>query len=320
MQPEYFILKNFKFESKYLLPQLKIEYASFGKKEIDENGRLTNAIIYLHGWSGDYTSIKRIKDIVGPGKPINTDKYYVICPTALGSPGSSSPSTSGLGYDFPEYTIKDMVNAVHSFLKECFNITHLKGIIGMSAGGFQALEWAVSYPDFMDFVIPITTSHEVKGKNFAIFNLMNTFIKEDPEYNEGEYEQNPEMGCQNVSMLQYLFVFSNQYYKNNSNEEIIQSLNEMKKEALKMDANDIVWRNEAVMAYSITSRISQIKSKMLIIAINQDEYFPPETETIPLSKLIEGSKLFLYDSILGHLGSSEIKKAENVIKEFLEDL
>ncbi|MGZ7067272.1 MAG: alpha/beta fold hydrolase, partial [Methanobacterium sp.] len=319
MQQEYFTLKNFKFESKYILPKLKIEYASFGKKEMDENDRIINAIIYLHGWSGDFSSIKRIEDIIGPGRPIDTDKYFIICPTALGSPGSSSPSTSGLGHFFPEYTIKDMVNVIHSFLKECFNIEHLKGVIGNSMGGFQALEWAVSYPDFMDFVIPIATSHEVKGKNFAIFNLMNTFIKEDPEYNNGEYKENPKLGPQNTSMLSYLFGFSNEYYKNNSNEEIMESINEMKKEGLESDANDIIWRNEAAITHDITSRASRIKARVLIVGINQDEYFPPQTDTIPLQKLIQNSELFLYDSKLGHVGSSEIRKAESVIREFLKE-
>ena len=320
MKPEYFTLKNFKFESQFVLPELKIEYSSFGKKKIDESGNLTNAIIYLHGWSGDYTSIKRINDIVGVGKPIDTEKYFIICPTALGSPGSSCPSNSGLGHFFPEYTIKDMVNAVYSFLKECFNIEHLKGIIGTSMGGFQALEWAVSYPDFMDFVIPLTTSHNVKGKNFAVFNLMNTFIRDDPEYNNGEYKKNPVNGCQNANMLLYLFGFSNNYYKKNSNEEILESINIMKKEALEMDANDIVWRNEAAISHDVTLRLKEIKSKVLIIGINQDQYFPPDTDTIPLSKLVKDSNLYLYDSILGHLGTSEIKKAEDVIREFLDGI
>lgn len=319
MQPKYFTLKNFKFESQFVLPELKIEYYSFGKKEIDESGNLTNGIIYLHGWSGNYSSIKRIKDIVGAGKPIDTEKYYIICPTALGSPGTSCSSNSGLGHYFPEYTIRDMVNAVYSFLKECFNVNHLKGVIGTSMGGFQAIEWAVSYPDFMDFVIPITTSHDVKGKNFAVFNLMNTFIKDDPDYNSGKYKRNPEIGCQNASMLLYILGFSSTYYKNSSSEEILESINEMKKEGSQMDANDIVWRNKAAISHDVTSRISSIKAKVLIIGINQDQYFPPETDVIPLSKMIKGSKLFLYDSILGHLGTSEIKKAESVIQEFLSE-
>ncbi|MGZ7134602.1 MAG: alpha/beta fold hydrolase, partial [Methanobacterium sp.] len=99
----------------------------------------------------------------------------------------------------------------------------------------------------------------------------------------------------------------------------MESINEMKKEGLESDANDIIWRNEAAITHDITSRSSNIKSKVLIIGINQDEYFPPETDTIPLSNLIKGSKLFLYDSKLGHVGSSEIRKAESVIREFLKE-
>lgn len=320
MEPEYYTINNFKFESGFVLPHLKIEYQAFGKKDVNEEGNLTNGIIYLHGMSGDYTSIKRIKDIVGPGKPIDTEKYYIICPTALGSPGSSAPSTSRLGHFFPHYTIKDMVNAIHSFLNECFNVKHLKGIIGTSMGGFQALEWAVSYPEFMDFVIPITTSHDVMGKNFAIFNLMNTFIKNDPDYKNGGYEQNPEIGPQNATMLLYLYGFSDRFYKKSSDEEVLESLEEMKKEGMKTDANDIVWRNEAAMSHDISKRVENIKSKVLIIGVNEDQYFPPDLDTIPLSKMIKGSTLFLYDSELGHLGTSEIKKAENVISKFLEDI
>ncbi|WP_414468785.1 alpha/beta fold hydrolase [Methanobacterium sp. ACI-7] len=320
MEPQYYTVNNFKFESEFVLPHLKIEYHAFGKKEVNEEGNLTNGIIYLHGMSGDYTSIKRIKDIIGPGKPIDTEKYYIICPTALGSPGSSAPSTSGLGNFFSHYTIKDMVNAIHAFLSECFNVKHLKGIIGTSMGGFQALEWAVSYPEFMDFVIPITTSHDVRGKNFAIFNLMNTFIKNDPDYKDGEYEQNPEIGPQNATMLLYLYGFSDRFYKKSSDEEVLESLEEMKKEGMKTDANDIVWRNEAAMSHDISKRVENIKSKVLIIGINEDQYFPPDLDTIPLSKMIRGSELLLYDSELGHLGTSEIKKVENVISKFLEGI
>ncbi|MGB9936986.1 MAG: alpha/beta fold hydrolase [Methanobacterium sp.] len=320
MEPEYYSINDFKFESGFILPHLKIEYQAFGKKKIDEEGNLTNGIIYLHGMSGDYTSVKRIKDIVGPGRPIDTEKYFIICPTALGSPGSSSPYSSSLGSSFPKYTIKDMVNAIYVFLKDCFNIQHLKGVIGTSMGGFQALEWAVSYPDFMDFVIPITTSYDVRGKNFAIFNLMNTYIKDDPDYKNGEYIENPKMGTQNATMLLYLYGFSDKFYKKSSNEEVLESLEEMRKEGMKTDANDIVWRNEAAMSHDISDRVENIKSKVLVIGVNEDQYFPPQLDVIPLSKMIKGSKLFLYNSELGHLGTSEIKVAENAISEFLDDL
>lgn len=318
LKPEYCTINNFKFKSGYVLPELKLEYAAFGNKKTDDNGNITNGIVYLHGWSGDYSSVKRIADIVGPGNVIDTDKYFIICPTALGSPGSSSPSTSSLGPDFPKYTIDDMVNALYSLLTQALNIKHLKCIIGTSMGGFQALQWAVMYPDFMDFIMPITTSSNVRGQNYAIFNLMNIYVKNDPEYKNGAYEKNPKIGPQNALMLLYLFGFSPEYYKTNSNEEVVESLHEMGLEGASTDANDIVWRNEASVSYDVSGDLYKIKAETLIIGVNQDQYFPPDIDVIPLSKSIKGSELFLYDSILGHLGSNEIKKAEEVIRDFLK--
>ncbi|MBI5680775.1 MAG: alpha/beta fold hydrolase [Methanobacterium sp.] len=319
LKPQYYVVNDFKFESGDVISELKVEYAIFGNKQTDNKGNIINGVLYLHGWSGDYTSIKRIEDIIGPGKAIDTNKFFVICPTVLGSPGSSSPSNSSLGSKFPKYGIIDMVNAQFCLVNQ-LKIKHLKGIIGTSMGGFQAIQWAVNYPNFMDFIIPITTSSNVKGQNFAIFNLMNMFITEDPNYKDGKYDINPEIGPQNASMLLYIFGFSPAYYKTNLNDEIIESLNEMKLEGLKTDANDIVWRNEAAISFDVSEDLFKIKARTLIIGINQDQYFPPDIDTIPLFEGIKNSKIFLYDSLLGHLGSSEIKKAELAIKDFLDEI
>ena len=320
LKPQYYTIKNFKFTSGAILPELNVEYATFGTKIVDREGNIVNGILYLHGSSGDYSSVKRIKDIVGPGNIIDTDKYFIICPTALGSPGSSSPSTSNLGPKFPKYNIEDMANVQYSFLNEALSIKHLKGIIGTSMGGFLALQWAVTHHDFMDFIIPITTSSNTKGQNYAVNNLMNMYIKSDPEYKDGNYEISPKIGTQNASMFLYLFGYSPEYYKGESNEAILESLDYMKKEGALTDANDIVWRNEASTSYDLTPCLSKIKAKTLIIGVNQDQYFPPDIDVIPLAESINGAKLFLYDSILGHLGSSEIIKAADIIKEFLDEM
>ncbi len=320
LKAKYHTIKNFEFISGDILPQLKVEYATFGTPVRNKEGKIVNGILYLHGSSGDYSSVKRIKNILGPGKLIDTDKFFIICPTALGSPGSSSPSTSGLGPDFPKYTIEDMVNVQYRLLNEVLNINHLKGIIGTSMGGFLTLQWAVTYPDSVDFIIPITTSSNVRGQNYALNNLMNTYIKNDPEYKNGRYQTNPKIGTQNAIMFLYLFGFSPEYYKKESDESIIESLDLMKKEGAETDANDIIWRNEASNSYDLSSDLSKIKARTLIIGVNQDQYFPPDIDVIPLSKGIMGSKIYLYDSILGHLGSSEIIKAEKIIKEFLDEI
>jgi len=320
LKPQYGTISDFKFASGETLSELKVEYATFGTEIKDNEGNIINGILYLHGSSGDYSSVKRIADIVGPGNVIDTDRYFIICPTALGSPGSSSPSNSGLGPDFPKYNINDMVKAQYRFLNDVLNVKNLKGIIGTSMGGFLTLQWAVTYPDFMDFIIPVTTSASIKGQNYAINNLVNIYIKGDPDYKEGKYEMNPINGPQNASMLLYLFGFSPEYYKKESDEQILESLELMKEEGYKTDANDVVWRNDAAMSYDLSSDLSKIKARTLIIGVNQDQYFPPDIDVIPLSRAIKGSTLYLYDSILGHLGSSEIIKAKNVIKEFLDRL
>lgn len=320
LKPQYYTIKNFKFKSGYVLPELNMEYTTFGNKKTDNEGNITNGILYLHGSSGNYSSVKRISGITGQGKVIDTEKYFIICPTALGSPGSSSPSTSGLGPAYPKYTVEDMVNALYDLLTQALSIKHLKGIIGTSMGGFQTLQCAVKYPDFMDFIMPITTSSNVRGQNCAIFNLMNIYVKNDPEYKNGKYEKNPKIGPQNALMLLYLFGFSPAYYKTNSDEEVLESLHEMKVEGTNTDANDIVWRNEAAISYDVSDDLHKIKAKTLIIGVNQDQYFPPDIDVVPLSNSIQGSELFLYDSILGHLGSSEIKKAEQIIGDFLNRL
>jgi homoserine O-acetyltransferase len=211
-----------------------------------------------------------------------------------------------------------MVDAAYHLLTQKLNIKHLKGIIGTSMGGFLALQWAVKYPDFMDFIIPITTSSTSKGQNYAISTIMNNYIKNDPDYKEGKYEHKPQTGPQNAMMMLYLFGFSPAYYKSSSNEEVLESIHEMEIEGANSDANDIVWQNEATMIYDVSCELHKIKARTLVIGINQDQYFPPDTDVIPLSKSIKGSKLVLYDSILGHVGSSEIKKAEDTISDFLK--
>ncbi len=318
LKPKYESIKNFKFKSGEILPELKMEYATFGTKKVDADGNIINGIVYLHGSSGDYSSVKRVKDILGPGKVIDTGDYFVICPTSLGNPGSSSPSTSGMGHMFPKYTVEDMADASHVLLTQKLGIKHLKGIIGTSMGGFLALQWAIKYPDFMDFIIPITTSSTSRGQNYAMSTIMNNYIKNDPDYMDGKYEHKPQTGPQNAMMMLYLFGFSPAYYKSSSKEEVLESIHEMEVEGANSDANDIVWQNEATMIYDVNEQLHKIKARTLVIGVNQDQYFPPDIDVIPLSKSIKGSKLFLYDSILGHVGSSEIIKAEQVVSDFLK--
>lgn len=213
-----------------------------------------------------------------------------------------------------------MVNFQIEFLKSKFNITHLKGIIGNSMGGFEALTWGANYPDYMDFIISLVSSYKVAGHNYALFKFMNHIIENDPNYNEGSYSHPLKIATQIANESMYPFGLSREFYRNElTNDEVDIAMKEMFDEGKEMDANDIVYRNNASTNYDIENKIANIKAKTLIVAINQDQYFPPELDAIPMSNLIKNSELVLYDSLLGHVGVHEIIKIEKEIENFLKD-
>lgn len=314
-------LHEFTFESGITLNDLNVEYVTLGTPKYDEENNLVNGILYLHGWGGSCTSMRRLDPMVGPEKILNPDEHFIISPTALGSPGSASPSNTSMGCEFPHYTISDMVNFHYEFLKEKFSAGHLKGVIGTSMGGFQALDWGVNHPYYMDFLIALVTSYQVKGLNYANFNFMNSLIEKDPDYNNGDYIGNPETATRLVSEFMYMFGLSKDYYRHKlENKDIDKYMGAMGLEGTTMDANDIVWRNRAAMDFDLENKVSNIIAKTLIIAINQDQYFPPEHDAIPLSKMIENSKLIVFDSICGHIGTKDLYKVEEEINTYLREI
>lgn len=304
------------------LENLAVEYFAFGTPITDDEGHIINAIVFCHGWGGDCGSIRRILDVVGPNKPLDTEKFFIIAITTLGSPNSASPSTTNLGSKFPKYTIDDMVRFQMEFLKAKFNIIHLVGVIGNSMGGFEALTWGARYPDYMDFIISLVSSYKVAGHNYALFKFMNDIIEMDSNYNNGEYIKPLTKSLKLANMSMFPFGLSREYYRYDlTNDEIDIAMDGMGKEAIEenWDANDIIYRNNASTSYDIENIIFNIKAKVLIVTINQDQYFPPELDAIPMSKMIEGSKLVIYDSLMGHVGIHEIIKIEKELEEFLKD-
>jgi homoserine O-acetyltransferase len=292
---------------------------AFGTPIKDGDGKIANGIVYLHGWAGNYSSIRRMADIIGPNKPLDTNKFFIISITTLGSPNSSSPSSTKLANEFPKYSIEDMVNFQIDFLKFKFNINHLKGIIGNSMGGFEVLTWATKHPNYVDFIISLVSSYKVAGHNYALFKFMNHIIENDPNYNNGAYLKPLELATKLANESMYPFGLSREFYRDESIEDIDLAMDEMKEEGAKMDANDIVYRNNASTKYNIENIISNIKVKTLIVAINQDQYFPPELDAIPMSKMIKNSQLIIYDSIMGHVGTHEIIKIEKEVNDFLNE-
>ncbi len=320
LTPEYYHVKNFKFESGEVIEDLKIQYATTGTAKKDGQGNITNAVVFCHGFSGNYAQIKLIKGMVGPGKPFDTNKYFFILPTAIGSPGSSSPSVSGLGPKFPKYTVADMIVAQYLLVTKHLNIKHLAGVVGPSMGGFQTLQWITMYPDFMDWAIPIATASETIGRILGRSAVLVDTIKLDPAYKDGYYKEQPKKGMEVYFMSAYLWYFAQDFYaqKWKTKDELLKGLKNVGLGSAKADANDTIWREEALMNFNVTDQLPNVKARTLVIGVNDDELFPPSSFD-PIAKAIPGAEVFGYDSFLGHLGCAfQLTKASKVISDFLK--
>ncbi len=190
------------FECGQKMGPLTLAYETYGELNKDK----TNAVLVLHALTGDshaagYYSKHDNKPgwwdiMIGPGKGIDTDKYFVICSNVLGGcRGSTGPSSidpdTGRPYslNFPAITIGDMVQA-QKHLIEHLGIEQLLAVVGGSMGGMQALEWSVRFPDMVRAAIPIATTTKHSSMAIAFNEVARQAIMKDPNWNNGDYYEN----------------------------------------------------------------------------------------------------------------------------------
>ncbi|MBR3213853.1 MAG: alpha/beta fold hydrolase, partial [Methanosphaera sp.] len=272
---------------------------------------------YFHGTSGNCHSIKRISSLIGKDMPFDTDKLFFVSLSTLGTSGSSSPSVSGLHSNYPEYGILDMVNFNRKFLKDALNIVHPRGLIGNSMGGFEAICWAAVYPDTIDFLISLVSSYRVGGQNYILAKVMNDIIESDPDFNNRNVKSDLNRSLMLSSKAMYSFGLSRQFYMDQPIDQINKYMDEFAQEDAQEDVLDAYYRNIATLNYDLTSIVGDITADTLIIAIYEDQYFPPELDAIPMHALIENSKLVCYNSYLGHVGSSQLYKISDEVESFM---
>jgi homoserine O-acetyltransferase len=139
---------DLKLESGEAIKDFSISYVTHGKL----NEKKSNAILMVTAISGNH---HRLDFMIGPGKALDPDKYFIICTDAIGNGLTTSPSNSKTQprMQFPKFLIRDMVESQYRLLKEKFGIDHVVAVVGPSMGGMQALQWGVSHPDTMDALV-----------------------------------------------------------------------------------------------------------------------------------------------------------------------
>jgi homoserine O-acetyltransferase len=312
-------MDSFRFENGEVLNDVKVEYMTYGTPKYDENGLITNAILYCSGSLGSFEGINKILPLTCPDCPFDSNKYYFISLTALGSAGSCSPSQTGLKNKFPKYTMLDVVNFQKQFLSEKFNIDHILGLIGNSMGGFVGLTQAIEYPDFQDFIISGVSSYKVAGHDFILSRFVDEIIESDPDYAKGELTYSLIRTLRIACLAEFNFGLSKEALRSKTNEELSIEFEEFGNEMIETDIYDLKYCNRASMEFNVENDLDKIKSKVLIVSCKQDPHFPPELDGIPMSKLIKNSELIIMDSQLGHLCFNELENIYYELKEFMSD-
>jgi homoserine O-acetyltransferase/O-succinyltransferase len=203
------------------LPGVTVVYETYGQL----NPQRDNAILICHALSGDSHVARHEPDdapgwwdlVVGPGKSIDTRRYFVICPNILGGcrgttgPNSINPTTGGFyGPDFPVITVGDMVQ-VQKLLVDHLGIERLRAVVGGSLGGNMVLDWATRFPQQIAGAIAIATSARLTSQALAFDVVGRNAILRDPAYHDGQYYQSgsgPAVGLSLARMLGHITYLS----------------------------------------------------------------------------------------------------------------
>jgi homoserine O-acetyltransferase len=287
-----FIAQDFKFHTGETMPELRLHYTTVG----EPTGQ---PVLVLHGSGGSAASMLTpafAGELFGPGQPLDASKYYVIIPDGIGHGKSSKPS-DGMKTAFPKYNYEDMVDAQHRLLREGFGLTHLRLVIGNSMGGMHTWIWGGKYPAFMDALVPMAAQPtEMAARNWMLRRMMIETIRNDPDYNDGNYTAQPRM--MKYAVAAYGFATSGGTLAYQTLAPTAEKADKMVDNRLATpittDANDFIYQWQASHDYNPSSGLERIEATLLAINAEDDERNPPETGlTLARMKRVKNGKLYL---------------------------
>lgn len=335
-----FTTRDFRLQSGVVFSEVTISYRTLGTLAADRG----NAVLVTHGNTsgpqmidpGGSTGEGSWNEIVGPGKAVDTNRFFVICPNML---GSSYGSTNGASIDpatgspygprFPDITVSDIVGTQRLLIDQ-LGITKLFAIVGPSYGGFQAFQWAVNYPDMMRGIAPVVTSPLVPRERSEgnVMRLLAT-LSRDPNWNGGDYY---DLGGVVETMTQIRMATLKTYGIEDRLKATLSDPIEIeaaiRDEAARwaegFDANSLIILAKALRGFDVTAQLSRIKAKVLFVLSRTDRLFPPDIAPGVMQGLKAAgvdADYFLLDSELGHSASGlDTHKWAPRLKVFMESL
>lgn len=276
-----YVIHNFKFTSGETLPELRIHYRTLGKIEKDASGKVSNAVLIMHGTSGSGAQFIRPEfagELFGKDQPLDATRFFIVLPDGIGHGKSSKPS-DGLHAKFPRYGYVDMVEAQYRLVTDGLGVNHARLVMGTSMGGMHTWLWGESHPDFMDALMPLASlPTQISGRNRGWRRMVIDAIRNDPAWNGGEYKTQPPSLRTAAEML--WFMSSNPVLRQKESPTLAktdENLDKFVDQIVKADdANDVLYALEASHDYDPGPDLEKIRAPLLAINSSDDLINPPE--------------------------------------------
>jgi homoserine O-acetyltransferase/O-succinyltransferase len=281
----------------------RVGYRTFGTL----NAAGDNAVLmptWLNGRTEDLLSL--VGSTPSKTRLIDTTKFYVVLLDALGDGVSSSPSNSDdqKRADFPEITERDMVRAEYRAVTEVLHLKHAHAVVGISMGGEQTFEWAVTYPEFFDLAVPIIGTPQPTSYDLLSHTIAEDAMLADPDYKDGKYgEKQPALKLANELLVMQLS--TPQFRVEHTERKDFSALLEEARNPERQDANDRMWQLKAVLAHDVLRGKSMdevakaTRAKWLVIVSAHDHSVYPGP-ALAWAKAA-GAETYISDTPCGHL-------------------
>lgn len=279
-----FLVKDFHFRSGETLPDLRLHYVTLGTPHRNSSREIDNAILLLHvtgGDGSDFLAPSFSSPLFGPGQPLDVTKFYLIIPDSIGHGKSSKPS-DGLRAHFPHYDYEDMVAAQYRLVTEKLGVRHLGLVMGFSMGGMEAWLWGERYPDMMDGLLPFgALPVEIAGRNRLTRRIIIEAIRHDPEWKNGDYEQQPHLASRLAPLIGMMIGNPiTQYEKYPTRAATDAWYEQIVQRAYATDTNDKLYYYDASSDYNPSPDLEKIRAKLLLILFADDQVNSPAFEVL----------------------------------------
>lgn len=311
---------DLRLESGEAIKDFSISYVTHGTL----NAEKSNAILMVTALGGNH---RRLDFMIGPGKALDPEKYFIICTDAISNGLTTSPSNSKLQprMQFPKFVLRDMVESQYRLLKEKLGINHIVAVIGPSMGGMQTLQWGVSHPEYMDALVAIVPLAKTPAWSVAVTEASRKAIMDDPAWKDGNYDAPPEKGIRlwrdivNLLAARTPEMYSAQF-KNGT--DVLPWLTEQENAMLNaFDADDYIYQSWAYDRHDVgttpgfggdtAKALSSIKAQTLIFTGTKD-LLNPDFEPKEAAKNISRVKVLTIspDAVRGHASAGGLNSAD----------